>query len=309
MRKYLLAAVAAATLATPAMARDGSGYVGVEGGILFPRNQDVFGSVDFTAPPTGTADIAEGDIGRVRWKNGFDIDLIGGYDFGMFRVEGELGYKRAKAKDVRLDDDFIVGFNSGAGTDLIDDDFDLGGKVSVLSAMVNALVDFGGNDGVGGYFGGGVGYARVKEFGESDSGLAWQLLAGVYAPISNNIDVGLKYRYFRSSKLDIAEAAAFTAGAGPCGPIATPSPCSGGTAVFGIDDRFTSHSLLASLIFNFGAPAAVEAPPPPPPPPPPAVEPATQTCPDGSVILATSVCPPPPPPPPPPPVERGERGR
>jgi hypothetical protein len=51
-------------------------------------------------------------------------------------------------------------------------------------------------------------------------------------------------------------------------------------------------------------PPVVEAPPPPPPPPPP---PATQTCPDGSVILATATCPAPPPPPPPPPPapERG----
>jgi hypothetical protein len=52
------------------------------------------------------------------------------------------------------------------------------------------------------------------------------------------------------------------------------------------------------------AAAAVILPPPPPPPPPP---PATQTCPDGSVILATDVCPAPPPPPPPPP-PAGERG-
>jgi len=52
------------------------------------------------------------------------------------------------------------------------------------------------------------------------------------------------------------------------------------------------------------APVAEPAPPPPPPPPPP---PATQTCPDGSVILATDACsvPPPPPPPPPPAPERG----
>ncbi|MEO7366123.1 MAG: TonB-dependent receptor [Sphingomicrobium sp.] len=53
--------------------------------------------------------------------------------------------------------------------------------------------------------------------------------------------------------------------------------------------------------------AAVEpyvAPPAPPPPPPP---PATQTCADGSVILATDVCPAPPPPPPPPAPEP-ERG-
>ena len=51
------------------------------------------------------------------------------------------------------------------------------------------------------------------------------------------------------------------------------------------------------------APAPVIAPPPPPPPAPP----ATQTCSDGSVILATEACPvpPPPPPPPPPAPERG----
>ncbi|MEO7654341.1 MAG: hypothetical protein ABIS23_01495, partial [Sphingomicrobium sp.] len=54
------------------------------------------------------------------------------------------------------------------------------------------------------------------------------------------------------------------------------------------------------------------APPPPPPavmpPPPPPAPPATQTCVDGSVILATEACPvpPPPPPPPPPAPERGE---
>ncbi|HYI42893.1 MAG TPA: TonB-dependent receptor, partial [Sphingomicrobium sp.] len=45
------------------------------------------------------------------------------------------------------------------------------------------------------------------------------------------------------------------------------------------------------------APAAVYVPPAPPPPP---AAPATQTCPDGSVILATDACPAPPPPPPPP---------
>ena len=265
MRKYLLAAVAAAAVATPAVAKDNSGYVGLEGGIMFPRNQDVFGAIDFTTPPVGVTDFASSDIGRVRWKNGYDVDLIGGYDFGMFRLEGELGYKRAKAKDVRLDDDFVVAFNSGAGTLLTSDDFDLGGHVSVLSGMINALVDFGGNGGVGGYAGGGIGYARVKEFGESDSGLAWQLLAGVYAPVSDNIDVGLKYRYFRSGNFNQSFDVAFTPGAGPCGPVGAASPCSGGTATFGIDDHFTSHSLLASLVYNFGGTA--EAPPPPPPPP------------------------------------------
>ena len=63
----------------------------------------------------------------------------------------------------------------------------------------------------------------------------------------------------------------------------------------------------ARLGFRFGGAREGMAPPPPPPmAPPPPPPPATQTCADGSVILATDVCPPPPPPPPPAPEpERG----
>jgi TonB-dependent receptor len=58
----------------------------------------------------------------------------------------------------------------------------------------------------------------------------------------------------------------------------------------------------AGVRFAFGGGSAPPPPPPPPPlpPPPPPAPPATQTCPDGSVILATDSCPVPPPPPPPP---------
>jgi hypothetical protein len=122
-------------------------------------------------------------------------------------------------------------------------------------------------------------------------------------PVSDNIDIGLKYRYFRAGRTRGTDTFPFAAGAVTCGTVA----CSGGTIDFNADNRFSSHSLLASLVYNFGA-AAAPPPPPPPPPPPAPVAPATQTCPDGSVILATSSCPAPPPPPPPAPAERGERG-
>lgn len=65
---------------------------------------------------------------------------------------------------------------------------------------------------------------------------------------------------------------------------------------------------LAGFTYKFGADKAAPLPPPPPPPPaPPPPPPATQTCADGSVVLATEACPvpPPPPPPPPPAPERG----
>ena len=38
MRNFLLAAVATAAIASPAMARDGSPYVGVDVGAWFPRD-------------------------------------------------------------------------------------------------------------------------------------------------------------------------------------------------------------------------------------------------------------------------------
>jgi opacity protein-like surface antigen len=303
MRTLLLAAAATVAIAAPAAAKDGSPYVGIEGGILFPQKQTVFGSVDFTDPTL--TDISRTDVASVRYKKGYDLDLIGGYDFGMFRLEGELGYKRAKAKSLTVSDAFITGLNAGAGTAFTTDtNFNIDDKASVFSAMVNGLVDFGGNGGVGGYLGAGAGYAKVKQFGSSNGKFAWQLLAGVYTPISDNLDIGLKYRYFRAGKSSGSDAFPFTAGTGTCGT----ATCSGGTAFYDTDSRFTSHSLLASLVYNFAS--AAPPPPAPPPPPPPPAAPATQTCPDGSVIEATATCPPPPPPPPPPaPVERGERGR
>ena len=82
------------------------------------------------------------------------------------------------------------------------------------------------DDGWSGYVGGGVGIASVKyrahvtdpafgvpgsplpdpplttfDFSDSDSGFAWQLIAGVRMPLSPNIDLGLKYRFFNSRGL------------------------------------------------------------------------------------------------------------
>jgi opacity protein-like surface antigen len=302
MKKTLLVAAASVALATPALAKDGSPYVGVEGGILFPKSQTVFGDIDFTN--TANTDFTRTSVANVKYKKGYDVDLIAGYDFGMFRLEGELGYKRARAKSINVNDAFVTALNTGAGTTFTGGDFNINGKTSVLSGMVNGLVDFGGNGGPGFYAGGGVGAANVKQFGSSDTKFAWQLLAGAYMPVSNNLDVGLKYRYFRAGRSSGSDAFPFSAGATTCGAL----PCSGGVATFDTDSRFSSHSLLASLVYNFGGETAVAAPPPPPPAP--VVEaPATQTCPDGSVILATAACPaPPPPPPPPPPATQGERG-
>jgi opacity protein-like surface antigen len=278
MRRYLLAAVAVAAISSPSLARDNSPYLGVEVGLVM--SEEDFFDVDF--------DGTEFHSGlNVDYKLGVDADLIAGYDFGMFRAEVELGHKR-----LRIDEPTVSGPLLGAIGGVDNDDFDLSGHATVLSLMGNALLDLGGNDGIGAYVGGGIGHARVKMFGDRDSGLAWQAIAGLRGPVSDQIDLGLKYRYFNSGKLEFSDSFVDNAGA----PF-----------TIAADGRLKTHSLLLSLIYNFAAPPPppepVVAPPPPPPPPPP---PATQTCPDGSVILATEACPPPPPPPPPPPEpERG----
>lgn len=76
-------------------------------------------------------------------------------------------------------------------------------------------------------------------------------------------------------------------------------------SMFLAEPRTFGATLRGRIGFSRPAPAAYVAPPAPPPPPAP---PATQTCPDGSVFLATDTCPSPPPPPPPPP-PAPERGK
>jgi opacity protein-like surface antigen len=298
MRKYLLAAAAAAAIASPAAARDHSGYIGVDAGLLLSTHTNVH--ID----ATNSYYCSGGEGGtyfgsyftncqatfKTHYKTGFDGDIVGGYDFGMFRLEGELGYKYAGH-----DRYSVTGLGSVSGS----------GHSDSWSAMVNGLVDFGPDRGINFSLGGGAGYAHVRyRFGVDDPNVyyadeldttlskgrfAWQLLAEARAPVSSQMDIGLKYRYFDAGTLRET----FDDGAG---------------GTFNTSTHIRSHSILASLIYNFTppppppAPPVVEAPPPPPPPP------ATQTCPDGSVILATATCPAPPPPPPPPPAERGERG-
>ena len=295
MRKIILAAATAAAMTTPAIARDGQPYVGIEGGLLFPKDQDIDVTLDGTDETFSDGDYE--DAIRVDYKRGLDLDLIAGYDFGMFRLEGELGWKRARLDDLEFSDEFVDAVEADVALNAAFNDVDLDDDATVLSGMVNALADFGNDDGLNFYVGGGLGRARVKVAGERDSAFAWQLIAGARMAVSESVDVGLKYRYFRTGRLDFfGDDAVFTDGSA--------------TAVFDFDERFRSHSLLASLIFNFGG---TEAPPPPPPyvaPPPPPPPPATQTCPDGSVILATDMCPPAPEPyvPPPPPPAEPERG-
>ena len=289
MRKYVLAAAIAAVVGSPVSARENSGYVAVDAGALFPTGTSVNGKL--TDETTGES-VAANNIAKINYKSGYDIDLIGGYDFGRFRLEAEAGYKHAGLDNLHFPVSTVTAVSDATGFD-IPSDVPLDGNTRVLSGMANALVNFGG-PGFHAFAGAGAGVADVRFSGAglsaSDTKFAWQLLAGAYVPVSESLDLGVKYRYFRTSKLKFSD-----------------SETVDGDVVTGqLSGHFASHSILASIVYNFAAPAA-----PPPvravaPPPPPA--PMVQTCPDGSTMPVTSACPSAPLPPPQPPASRPERG-
>ena len=200
MRLNLLATAAlAAVISTPAFAGVDGPYVGIEGGVSFPQSSDYDLRVR-----NGTTTIDYSDGYRVRSKTGYDVDAIVGYKAGMFRLEGEAAYKRANLKSLSVSTPLLEDLGDIAGVPVTEDDFDADGHVGVASLMGNALLDFGG-PGLGAYVGGGAGRARVSYSGDKDSAWALQGIAGVRTAVSDNVDVGLKYRYFRTGRLNFQD--------------------------------------------------------------------------------------------------------
>lgn len=256
MRKLAVTlALASTALSTPALAKDDAWYVGVEGGAMIVED------IDFDIGATSDAATVDHDYG---WDVGGTI----GYDFGGFRAEAEVSYRRAGVDGYRSTVTTPAYNAAGAIVSVPAGTYDYaGGRSSALSFMVNGMLDFGEDDGVQGFIGGGVGVARVKAeyalntrgdfLDDSDTVFAWQAIAGVRQPISENVDITLKYRFFNADNVRLVDVTGRT-----------------------FDGRFRSHSLLGGVTFNFGAPTPPPPPPEPAPPPPP----------------------PAPPPPPPPPV-------
>ncbi|WP_039338625.1 outer membrane protein, partial [Novosphingobium subterraneum] len=216
MRKLVLGlALASSALASPAFARDDSWYVEADAGAMKVEDSEAL---------NGGIVLSNHD--------GYDFGGIVGYDFGGFRLESEVSYRRAYNDSVDIGG--VVRDNPQ-------------GHADALSFMVNGLLDFGPDDGIQGFVGGGVGVARSKYFinagnstvgvqvNDSDTGFAWQALAGIRAPISDHVDVGLKYRFFNHNNVDLVAA--------------------DGTAA---RTRFRSHSILGTLSYNFGGAAPVE---------------------------------------------------
>lgn len=258
MRKIIVGVALCSTiLAGPALAKDQSWYIGLEAGAILAQQQQF--DIRNAAGTTVTTEAF-----KTKYEIGYDVGGNIGYDFGPFRAEFEVAYKDNNLDAVTFDKVTPpLRLQSGSPrSPQIGVNPDADGNTRVLSFMGNGLVDFGGEDNnVGGFVGGGVGIARVQhsqhqvaKFGQafindSDTGFAWQVLAGVYKPLSDNVDLGLKYRYF-----NVPNVTTFT------------------TTGLETESKFRSHSIMLTLAYNFFT--QEPAPPPPPPAPPPAPAPA-----------------------------------
>ncbi|WP_310498863.1 outer membrane beta-barrel protein, partial [Sandarakinorhabdus sp.] len=235
MRKLAIClALAGTALAGPALAKDKSWYIGIEAGPNLMQNQ----GYDI-ANAAGTTRVKDGITQN--YAVGYDVGGNIGYDFGPFRAEFALNYNRNNVRNTTIEQG-IPAINYSAavngpsilGAPPLGVNSNAGGNVEALSFMVNGLADFGGQDGEwGGYLGAGAGIARVTQgqqalnapgavfLNDSDTSFAWQVLAGVYKPINDHIDIGLKYRFFSVPQVDT-----FT------------------TNGLSVNSRYRSHSLL-----------------------------------------------------------------
>ena len=277
MRKLaIVVALSSTVLATPALARDGAWYIGGDFGAMIVED------VEYDVGTTEDAIVVDHEYG-------FDGAGFVGYDLGAFRLEAEVAYKKARIDELETTLR-LPGQGPGAlgGTTAQTFLNAGGGNTTALSFMVNGLLDFGDDDGISGFLGGGVGIARVnfnnqRAFAnqgafidDSDTRFAWQLLAGVRQAISDNMDVTVRYRFFNVSDLETV-----------------------GFAGNDFSTRLRTHSLLGGITFNFGGaeplppplPPVVPVVTPPPAPLPPAPPPPVQ-CPGGTTVPAGQTCPP-----------------
>jgi opacity protein-like surface antigen len=189
MKKYLLSCAILAFLSVPALAdstsfNSGKVYGALNGGALLPTNTDV----SFTGTLSGS--------GKIHYNTGYTFGGTLGYHFNDYIAgEADLSYSRANY-------DKISGTLNGASGDL-----DLGGHVSAVTGLLNAVVTPVKNLAFTPYFGGGIGFAATSSKITSVGGVAVtgsdghktdfaaDVLAGFDVPVNKDVSLGGRYQY------------------------------------------------------------------------------------------------------------------
>jgi len=137
---------------------------------------------------------------RAEFDTGINIGGTGGYDFGYFRLEGELSYRHTDFSSVN---DRVTGERFGS----------MRGSLGVLAFMGNGFFDLHNDSPVTPYLGGGVGFAtlhlrdditgvsnagggrQLLYFDDDDTVLAYQAGAGLEIALNRRISLDLGYRF------------------------------------------------------------------------------------------------------------------
>lgn len=138
------------------------------------------------------------------FNSGFATDIAAGYNFGMFRLEAEVGYQRNEINKVTI----CYKGSCGSGNSSAD--------ASAFSGLANVYIDFVNRSPLTPYISGGIGVARIdaNDFREggtligngSTNGevFAYQAGVGLAFAINQHLAIDLKYRYFATTDLDVA---------------------------------------------------------------------------------------------------------
>ncbi len=153
--------------------------------------------------------------GEFSFDKGFGIDGAMGHDFGQFRVEGEISWRKADIDSMEIKNaaGTVAGINLARanGTKI-----GINGDIQSLGLMVNTWYDIDTGSPWTPFIGGGLGAARISAEMKSVSALgvtlplsaddydwafAYQIGAGIGYAISEKTTIQAGYRYFGTDKL------------------------------------------------------------------------------------------------------------
>jgi opacity protein-like surface antigen len=149
---------------------------------------------------------------------GFATGFAAGFNFGMFRVEGEIGYQKNDVHKVSGYDYEYDEYFSGHAS----------GNMTAYSLLANFYWDFHNGSSVTPYITAGIGSATIElnDFGYDDyedTVMAYQVGAGLAFAINPHMTIDLKYRYFVTDDPDFN----------------------------GLSAKFASHNVYCGFRFNF----------------------------------------------------------
>lgn len=144
----------------------------------------------------------------VQFDPGINLGSTAGYDFGFFRLEGEMSYKRGEIASV-TEQTFGTRYKNTEG------------HIGTFAMMMNGFFDLHNESPVTPYLGGGIGFATVSLSdtrgvdansgalndhifrSDDDTVFAFQAGAGLEISLNRHLSLDLGYRYFGTSNASL----------------------------------------------------------------------------------------------------------